>query len=98
MYDDYGVNTRNSFNTSPEQAVFYKLYRNSSKGEYAYFKNIPIILLNDFKKAFKNDIEFRIRYRGPRAHNVKRYSGRKQSTCLKKDAERFSVYVLGFKN
>jgi hypothetical protein len=71
--------------------IFYKLYRNTGAG-YAMFKNIPIVLLDDFKKSFANDGKFRIRYRGPRAHNVTRYHGRRQSTCLKKDAERFSVY------
>lgn len=71
--------------------IFYKLFTNTRGG--AMFKNIPIVLLDDFKKSFANDgNKYRIRYRGPRAHNVTRYQSRRQSTCLKKDAERFSVY------
>lgn len=73
------------------QDIFYKLYQNTGKG-YATFKNVPIVLLNDFKVSFKDEFKYRIRYRGPRAHNVGRRWSRKQSTCLKKDAERFSVY------
>jgi len=73
--------------------IFNKLYRNSNGSGCAMFKNIPIVLLEDFKKSFANDgNKYRIRYRGPRAHNVTRYQSRRQSTCLKKDAVRFCVY------
>lgn len=71
--------------------IFYTLFRSGTR-DNSLFKNIPIVLLDDFKKSFANDGKFRVRYRGPRAHNVARYHGRRQSTCLKKDAERFSVY------
>ena len=72
------------------QDIFYKLYR--SRSDMAMFKNIPIVLLEDFKKSFKGEFKYRIRYRGPRAHNYNRTPDLRQSTCLKKDAERFSVY------
>lgn len=72
------------------QDIFYTLYR--SRSDMAMFKNIPIVLLEDFKKSFKGEFKFRIRYRGPRKHNIKRTPDLRQSTCLKKDAERFSVY------
>ena len=71
------------------QDIFYKLYR--SRSDMAMFKNIPIVLLEDFKKSFKGEFKFRIRYRGPRGAG-NRSQANKQSTCLKKDAERFSVY------
>ena len=71
--------------------IFYKLFANTRGG--AMFKNIPIVLLDDLKKSFANDgNKYRIRYRGPRAHNVTRHQSRRQSTCLKKDAVRFIVY------
>lgn len=72
--------------------IFYTLFRSGTR-DNSTFKNIPIVLLDDFKKSFANDgNKYRIRYRGPRAHNVIRYQSRQQSTCLKKDAVRFSVY------
>jgi hypothetical protein len=72
--------------------LFTTYYSNNSRGERANFKNVPVKLLEEFKDAFKDEFKFRIRYRGPRAHNVSRGFGKRQSTCLKKDAERFSVY------
>ena len=72
--------------------IFYQLYRNIPIGERASFKNVPIVLLEDFKKSFKNDFKFRIRYRGPRPYSKRRALATRQSTCLKRDAERFSVY------
>ena len=70
--------------------IFNKLYRSTS--DRASFKNIPIALLEDFKKSFANDgNKYRIRYRGPRGAG-NRSQANKQSTCLKRYAERFSVY------
>ena len=72
--------------------IFNKLYRNSNGSGCAMFKNIPIVLLDDFKKSFANDgNKYRIRYRGPRGAG-NRSQANKQSTCLKRYAERFSVY------
>jgi len=71
------------------QDIFYTLYR--SRSDMAMFKNIPIVLLEDFKKSFKGEFKYRIRYRGPRGAG-NRSQANKQSTCLKKYAERFSVY------
>ena len=72
------------------QDIFYTLYRSTS--DRASFKNIPIVLLEDFKKSFKGEFKFRIRYRGPRPFGRGRGYATRQSTCLKRDAERFSVY------
>jgi len=74
------------------QDIFYKIWFNHSKGERACFKNIPIALLDDFKKSFKGEFKYRIRYRGPRPFGRNRGYSTRQSTCLKRDAERFSVY------
>jgi len=72
--------------------IFNKLYRNSNRSGCAMFKNIPIALLEDFKKSFANDgNKYRIRYRGPRGAGNRSHAN-KQSTCLKRYAERFSVY------
>jgi hypothetical protein len=72
--------------------IFNKLYRNSNGSGCAMFKNIPIVLLDDFKKSFANDgNKYRIRYRGPRGAGNRSWAN-KQSTCLKRYAVRFSVY------
>jgi hypothetical protein len=71
------------------QDIFYQLYK--SYGDSASFKNIPIVLLEDFKKSFKGEFKYRIRYRGPREAGNRSWAN-KQSTCLKRYAERFSVY------
>lgn len=64
--------------------------------ESSKFKLIPIEFLEETKKILKeNNIKYRIRYRGPRFFSRKdTYRNRflKQSTCLKSEATRFSVY------
>jgi hypothetical protein len=68
-------------------------YANRAAGTNAIYSNIEFELLGTFKELFSDKMKFRVRYRGDRAHNVNRYARRKQSTCLKKDAKAFSVYL-----
>ena len=61
----------------------------------ALFKNIPMPLLNKVRNELKRKgIEFRIRYRGPRATALYdfRYPSQQAAECLKENANRFSVY------
>ena len=62
--------------------------------EYSLSKNHPIQTLEAVREAYRQaGIPIRVRYRGPRRKNARgrtTYSG--QSTCLKADAVRFSVY------
>jgi hypothetical protein len=74
------------------RALFTTYYSNNRRGERACFKNVPVKLLEEFKDAFKDEFKFRIRYRGPRPFGRGRGYATRQSTCLKVDAERFSVY------
>ena len=62
----------------------------------AIFSNSPIDNLDRFRKVMAMDGRyFRIRYRGPR--NTPKDMGRgrmsRQSTCLKVNAQTFSVYL-----
>jgi hypothetical protein len=61
----------------------------------AILKNIPMALLDKTKEKLKKDnIKFRVRYRGPRntCKQDHRDSFAKQHECLKEFANRFSVY------
>ena len=62
----------------------------------AIFSNAPIANLDNFRKVMASEGKyFRIRYRGPR--NTPKDMGRgrmsRQSTCLKVNAQTFSVYL-----
>lgn len=74
-------------------ATNFKAFRtvtNMGRGECSSYKNIPISMLEVFRKAFPG--QYRIRYRGPR--NDDRYSKmNKQLDCLKSHANRFSAYL-----
>jgi hypothetical protein len=58
-------------------------------GESAFFKKIPIELLDEFRSHY--NYVFRIRYRGPRKHRNTPYYNR-SGHCLKCDATTFSAY------
>ena len=54
------------------------------------FENVPIDELSMFRLwAKRYNLKYKIRYRGPR-----RKGPQGQSTCLKKDALRFTAYPL----
>lgn len=69
----------------------------SPRGETSLWKNIPICLVDDVQKFLRKnksswantDERFLYRYRGPRRPGI--LGGQ---MCLKKDANRFSVYVV----
>jgi hypothetical protein len=60
------------------------------------FENVPIAELTIFRQwAKKYNLKYRIRYRGPRRKSAYgRVSSQGQSTCLKRDALRFTAYPL----
>jgi hypothetical protein len=63
----------------------------------AILKNIPMALLDKTKEKLKKDnIKFRVRYRGPRntCKQDRRDSYAKKNDCLKEFANRFSVYMV----
>jgi hypothetical protein len=56
-------------------------------GERALYKNIPISLLVEVQKQLRKNFKgLRYRFRGPRYDAM-------ALTCLKRDAEKFSVYT-----
>jgi hypothetical protein len=59
-------------------------------GITAYYSNVPIEYLNQFRSAYPG--VYKIRYRGPRKNDVGRTFYTKQSSCLKQNAETFSAY------
>lgn len=67
-----------------------KPYENNARGEAAAYKNIPIELRSQVLDHFrKSGTKVRLKFRGKRTQ-VKRHQ--RQSTCLLRDANRFSVY------
>jgi hypothetical protein len=56
----------------------------------AIYTRIPICFLDHFRSLNKG--QYKIRYRGPRAHRANRSPISKATTCLKEDATHFSVY------
>ena len=57
------------------------------RGERALYKNIPISLLAEVQAQLKKNFKgLRYRFRGPRYDAM-------ALTCLKRDAEKFSVYI-----
>ena len=59
----------------------------------AWFTRIPMSKYDEFKALFGTN--FRLRYRGPRAHRITqgRAPSLAQSTCLKVDATHFTAYM-----
>ena len=59
----------------------------------AWFTRIPMSKYDEFKALFGTN--FRLRYRGPRAHRIAqgRAPSLAQSTCLKVDATHFTAYM-----
>jgi len=68
-----------------------KQYMNKNPKERALYKNIPIELREEVLKQFQ-DIGFsiRLKYRGKRTQKSR---FQRQSYCLQKDANRFSIYI-----
>lgn len=68
-------------------------YGGATNGSRAMLARIPIGLYSEFKSLFGSN--YRLRYRGPRAHRVVRGRSHSlaQSTCLKVDATHFSAYM-----
>jgi hypothetical protein len=57
------------------------------RGECALYKNIPIVFLAEVQAQLKKNFKgLRYRFRGPRYDVM-------ALTCLKRDAEKFSVYT-----
>ena len=63
--------------------------------EVSLCKNIPIAELENVKSFLRGKgFKFRIRYRGPRTNPLDtRYRHQRMQDCLKKFANRFSVYL-----
>ncbi len=81
---------------------FEQMYSATTQ-ESALLSNVPMSLLNEVKRAYKNEgVDVRVRYRGPRLSNIvvtknvirKRTQKQKQSDCLKSEAKSFSVYLV----
>lgn len=72
----------------------YKV-RYTGRYEVAMYKNIPISELESVRAFFKGyGIKVRIRYRGPRTNPLDmRYKHQRMQDCLKRFANRFSVYL-----
>jgi hypothetical protein len=76
-------------------------YKTLGSNEWSMYKNIPISLLPQVKKQLKImskrlnlALKFRFRYRGPRDWSVDvRPRSQRQQDCLKRNANRFSVYM-----
>ena len=67
-----------------------KPYSNSGRGEAAAYKNVPIAYRDAVLAYYhKKNIKIRLKYRGPRSQASRH---QRQSTCLLRDANRFSVY------
>jgi len=68
-------------------------YGGATNGSRAMLARIPIGLYSEFKSLFGSN--YRLRYRGPRAHRVVRGRSHSlaQSTCLKVDATHFAAYM-----
>ena len=59
------------------------------------YSNIPINELTFFRAWAKyNGYKFKVRYRGPRRKGPFGVTSQGQSTCLKKDALRFTAYPV----
>lgn len=67
----------------------FRTVTNMGRGDRSSYKNIPISMLDAFRKAFPG--QYRIRYRGPR--NDYRCKVLRQADCLKSYANRFSAYL-----
>ena len=66
----------------------------SPANEVSVFKNIPMDMLDLVRDRLKSKgLKITVRYRGPRPASPGRYKCTAQSTCLIKDATRFSVYL-----
>ena len=65
----------------------------AGNGSRAWFTRIPMSKYDEFKALFGTN--FRLRYRGPRAHRIAqgRAPSLAQSTCLKVDATHFTAYM-----
>ena len=63
--------------------------KNRWYGVTAYYSNIPIEYLEQFRQAYPG--VYKIRYRGPRK-NDGRAKSLQQTTCLKSFAKTFSAY------
>ena len=82
-----------SFNLAP----YFNLAQHSNGWkECAKYKNIPIGRLEETKAILKQSgRKFRIRYRGTRSHQFDtRPNYRRNQDCLKRFADRFSVYYI----
>lgn len=67
-----------------------KPYINRNAEEIAAYKNIPISMREEVLAHFrKSGTKVRLKFRGPR-YQLGRHQ--RQSTCLLRDANRFSVY------
>ena len=67
-----------------------KPYTNHDENECSLYKNVPIALREQVLAHFRaRGIKIRLKYRGPRSQ-ARRHQ--RQSTCLLRDANRFSVY------
>jgi hypothetical protein len=71
---------------------YYQTY-GRTVGQRAVFARVPMSKYDEFKALFGTN--FRLRYRGPRAHRIARGRSHSlaQSTCLKVDATHFSAYM-----
>ena len=77
-----------------ENNMNLKPFENSSAS--SYYKNVPIQYLDEVKTLLKKQgRKFRIRYRGPRTcFSDIRPRHQRMQDCLKKFANRFTVYYL----
>ena len=66
-----------------------KSVENRWYGITAYYSNIPIQYLEQFRQAYPG--AYKIRYRGPRKGDG-RSKSLQQTTCLKSNAKTFSAY------
>ena len=67
-----------------------KPFINRGHTEVAVYKNVPIALREQVLAHFrKSGTKIRLKYRGPRSQTRRH---QRQSTCLLRDANRFSVY------
>ena len=75
--------------------VKYLLSKHKTDGsERASYKNISIELLPYFREYFKSQgTKIRVRYRGPRNNPLDtRYRNQRMQDCVKRFANRFSIY------
>lgn len=70
-------------------------YRNTVGHERSAYKNIPLDLLPWVRQYFKEQgVKIIVRYRGPRNNPLdRRPLTQRRQDCLKKFADRFTVYI-----